>query len=105
MPAGSHTFRLDRLERLTCRVPPARLTHTAPAAGQSSAAPRASPAAIPDGTSLDSPPPVAVGAGHARTQPPEAADVEQATHPQAARLPQGARGAHRPNVCHTTDEQ
>ena len=79
-------------------------TLTAPAVVQSSAAPPASPAAIPDGTALDSPPPVAVGAGHARTQPPEAADVEQATHPQAARLPQGARGAHRPDVRHATDE-
>ena len=58
----------------------------------------ASPAAIPDGTALDSPPPVAVGAGHARTQPTEAADVEQATHRQAARVPQDARGARRPDL-------
>jgi hypothetical protein len=85
-------------------VLPAHTTDTAPAASQSSAAPPASPAAIPDGTSLDSRPPVAVGAGHARTQPPEAANAEQATHRQATRLPQGARGAHRPDVRHATDK-
>ena len=96
--------RLDGLQRLRGRLRPARMTLTAPACGQSSAAPPASPAAIPDGTALDSPPSFAVGAGHARTRPRKAADVEQATHRQAARLSQGARGARRPDVRHATDE-
>src|SRR5579875_2882632 len=89
--------------QLQLRAPPLaaatpRLIPTAPSGAPSSPAPSASPAAIPDGTALDRPPPAAVGARHARTQPTEAADVEQATHDQAARVPQGARAACWPDL-------